>query len=139
MAFSDSFKGRKNAFTGIRYCTKWVLIALVVAVSMVSCKPSVPSEYIQKGKMENILFDYHLAKVMFEQEGKNDSLTLLAYQESIFEKYDVTRAEFDCQWYITQDTCSCCTRYMNIWATDSQKSWWLKVEWRADWANMVMK
>ena len=95
MAFSDSFKGRTNAYTGIRYCTKWVLIALVVAVSMVSCKPSVPSEYIQKGKMENILFDYHLAKVMFEQEGKNDSLTLLAYQESIFEKYDVTRAEFD--------------------------------------------
>ncbi len=95
MAFSDCFNGLANAFKGIRYCTKWVLIALVVAVLMVSCKPSVPSEYIQKGKMENILFDYHLAKVMFEQEGKNDSLTLLAYQESIFEKYDVTRADFD--------------------------------------------
>lgn len=95
MAFSDCFNGLANAFKGIRYCTKWVLMALVVAVLMVSCKPSVPSEYIQKGKMENILFDYHLAKVMFEQEGKNDSLTLLAYQESIFEKYDVTRADFD--------------------------------------------
>ena len=95
MAFSDCFNGFANAFKGIRYCTKWVLMALVVAVFMVSCKPSVPSEYIQKGKMENILFDYHLAKVMFEQEGKNDSLTLLAYQESIFEKYDVTRADFD--------------------------------------------
>lgn len=95
MAFSDCFNGFANAFKGIRYCTKWVLMALVVAVLMVSCKPSVPSEYIQKGKMENILFDYHLAKVMFEQEGKNDSLTLLAYQESIFEKYDVTRADFD--------------------------------------------
>lgn len=95
MAFSDCFNGLANAFKGIRYCTKWVLMALVVAVFMVSCKPSVPSEYIQKGKMENILFDYHLAKVMFEQEGKNDSLTLLAYQESIFEKYDVTRADFD--------------------------------------------
>lgn len=95
MAFSDCFNGLANAFKGIRYCTKWVLMALVVAVLMVSCKPSVPSEYIQKGKMENILFDYHLAKVMFEQEGKNDSLTLLAYQESIFEKYNVTRADFD--------------------------------------------
>lgn len=95
MAFSDCFNGLANAFKGIRYCTKWVLMALVVAVLMVSCKPSVPSEYIQKGKMENILFDYHLAKVMFEQEGNNDSLTLLAYQESIFEKYDVTRADFD--------------------------------------------
>lgn len=95
MAFSDCFNGLANAFKGIRYCTKWVLMALMVAVLMVSCKPSVPSEYIQKGKMENILFDYHLAKVMFEQEGKNDSLTLLAYQESIFEKYDVTRADFD--------------------------------------------
>lgn len=95
MAFSDCFNGLANAFKGIRYCTRWVLMALVVAVLMVSCKPSVPSEYIQKGKMENILFDYHLAKVMFEQEGKNDSLTLLAYQESIFEKYDVTRADFD--------------------------------------------
>ncbi len=95
MAFSDCFNGFANAFKGIRYCTKWVLMALVVAVFMVSCKPSVPSEYIQKGKMENILFDYHLAKVMFEQEGKNDSLTLLAYQESIFEKYNVTRADFD--------------------------------------------
>lgn len=95
MAFSDCFNGLANAFKGIRYCTKWVLMALVVAVLMVSCKPSVPSEYIQKGKMENILFDYHLAKVMFEQEGKNDSLSLLAYQESIFEKYDVTRADFD--------------------------------------------
>lgn len=81
----------------VRKVAAWPALFLVTAMvllSLVSCKPSVPSQYIQKGKMENILYDYHLAKAMFAQMG-TDSLTLLAYQESILRKYEVTRAEFD--------------------------------------------
>ena len=71
-----------------------LLLALVALTALVSCKPGVPGEYIQPGKMADILYDYQLAQTVFQQQG-GDSLTLLSYYDNIFKKHDVSKAEFD--------------------------------------------
>lgn len=71
-----------------------LVLATIMVIAFVSCKPSIPSEYIQKGKMQNILYEYHLAEELFNQHN-GDSLTLLTYRAAILQKYGVTEAEFD--------------------------------------------
>lgn len=70
------------------------MMALAILTLCFSCKPSIPGKYIKASKMEDILYDCHLADALYNQEG-GDSLTLLAYRASIFKKYGVTEAEFD--------------------------------------------
>ena len=69
----------------------FVLFALPLL--LFSCKPSVPSKYIQPGKMENILYDYYLADGMSGRNGDYRSLAM--YKAAILKKYDVSSADFD--------------------------------------------
>lgn len=72
---------------------RWMLFLVVgLAFLMQSCKPSIPSQYLSKGQMEDILYDYHLAEAMARTGNPNDMLT---YREAILRKHDVTSAEFD--------------------------------------------
>lgn len=82
---------RLNLYT---YCLQRAWLLLIGMLLLVSCKPTVPSEYIQPGEMEDLLYDYHVAMSMAEQQ--NVSFTQQkAYKLKVFEKYDVTEAEFD--------------------------------------------
>lgn len=69
------------------------VIALLFSVS--SCKPSLPSGVLSKGKMTDILYDYHLALAMAHMDDNGDKGQSLAYREAVLRKYDVTSAEFD--------------------------------------------
>ena len=72
------------------------LTYLLVLMLVVACKPSVPSEYIQPGDMEDILYDYHLALAMSRQKGGGDlDFNRSLYFQSVLKKYGVTEAEFD--------------------------------------------
>ena len=72
------------------------LTYLLVLMLVVACKPSVPSEYIQPGDMEDILYDYHLALAMSRQKGGSETdYNRMLYVESVLKKHDVTKAEFD--------------------------------------------
>ena len=72
------------------------LTYLLVLMLVVACKPSVPSEYIQPGDMEDILYDYHLALAMSRQKsGGNTDFNRSLYFQSVLKKYGVTEAEFD--------------------------------------------
>lgn len=71
----------------------WTLFLLVgVALLMQSCKPSIPSKYLSKGQMEDILYDYHLAEAMARNGNRDDMIT---YREAILKKHDVSSADFD--------------------------------------------
>ncbi len=74
-----------------------LLISLLSLVCMMlclaSCKPSLPSGVLSKGKMTDILYDYHLALGMAQKDG--DYNKSLAYREAVLKKYDVTTEEFD--------------------------------------------
>ena len=69
------------------------VMALLFSVS--SCKPSLPSGVLSKGKMTDILYDYHLALAMAHMDNNGDKGQSLAYREAVLRKHDVTSAEFD--------------------------------------------
>ena len=73
------------------------LLALSLALLlMVACKPQVPSDYLQPGEMEDILYDYHLAQAIAQRnEGGSEAERMVAYREMVFRKHGVTEAEFD--------------------------------------------
>lgn len=69
------------------------VMAMLLGVS--SCKPSLPSDVLSKGKMTDILYDYHLALAMARTDDNGDQGQGLAYREAVLRKHDVTSAEFD--------------------------------------------
>lgn len=72
---------------------------IVAAVGfLLSCKPSVPSQFIQPGDMEDLLVDYHIAQAMATQNGKREderTFNETLYFAAVLEKYGYTKAEFD--------------------------------------------
>ena len=78
---------------------KKLMICLVAVMALLfcvsSCKPSLPSGVLSKGKMTDILYDYHLALAMAHMDDNGDKGQSLAYREAVLKKHDVTSAEFD--------------------------------------------
>ena len=66
-----------------------------------SCSVELPSYVIPERKMERILYDYHLAQGMAEARGGDVEANRYLYVQKVFEKYQVTEAEFDTSmvWY----------------------------------------
>jgi hypothetical protein len=65
---------------------------------MTACKPSVPSQYIQPGDMEDLLYDYHIAQAIANEDSKNEGsrdYDKTLYFAAVLEKHGVTKAEFD--------------------------------------------
>lgn len=74
---------------------RFLPIALLLAV-VFSCKPTVPSDYIQSGDMEEILYDYHVAQAMGREGMRNEQdYGENAYFLAALRKHSVTEAEFD--------------------------------------------
>lgn len=73
---------------------KKLMICLVAVMALLfcvsSCKPSLPGGVLSKGKMTDILYDYHLALAMAHMDDNGDK-----YREAVLRKHDVTSAEFD--------------------------------------------
>jgi hypothetical protein len=65
------------------------------------CKVKRPKEVIAEDKMENILYDYHLAKALGEELPMEENYKRQLYIDAVFRKYGVTEAEFDSSmvWY----------------------------------------
>ena len=72
------------------------IIYTVTAVALFSsCKPSVPSEYIQPDDMEDLIYDYHIAQgIASQQNGNSDYDRRLSF-ELVLKEHGVTRAQFD--------------------------------------------
>lgn len=74
------------------------LLYLAVLLVLASCKPTVPSRYIQPDEMEDILYDFHLSQSMGQFEDasmKERDYHRLLYFAAVLEKHGVTKAEFD--------------------------------------------
>ena len=75
-----------------------ILYIVGLTVLTVACKPTVPSGYIQPDDMEDLLYDYHIAQTMAEENGKNDeedNYNQTLYFAAVLEKHGVTKAKFD--------------------------------------------
>ena len=65
---------------------------------MSACKPGVPSNYIQPGDMEDILYDYYVSQGMAsvpEQKTGTEDYRRDLFFNAVLKKHRVTRAEFD--------------------------------------------
>lgn len=75
---------------------RWTLIAALAL--MTSCGKEIPGDIIQPDMMEKVLYDYHLSINMSPTNKNTDKE---AYKNYIFQKYQITEAEFDSSmvWY----------------------------------------
>mgnify|MGYP002520867324 CR=1 FL=1 len=74
-----------------------LVLAIGLMTSFQSCKPSVPSQYLSKGEMEDILYDIHVAEAMSSTESQpgGERADMITYKEAILKKYGVTSEDFD--------------------------------------------
>ena len=72
---------------------------LVLIVS--ACKVKRPDSVISESEMENLLYDYHIAKAMGENMPGGENYKKALYVEAVFKKYGTTEEVFDSSmvWY----------------------------------------
>lgn len=70
-------------------------------ISFASCKVKRPSNIIPEATMENLLYDYHIAKALGENLPYNEGYKKSLYLDAVYNKYKITEAEFDTSmvWY----------------------------------------
>lgn len=82
-------KSLNKAFWGI-------FLGISFLVCIASCKPSVPGEYLSEKEMENVLYDFHIAEAMANDNSRQDGdAAMITYREAVFKKHGITAAEFD--------------------------------------------
>ena len=81
---------QKHSTVQVAWAKLWVLLAFV----LVSCKPTVPSDYIQPGEMEDLLYDYHVAMSMAAVKNANPT-EQEAYKLAVFERYGIDETKFE--------------------------------------------
>lgn len=72
-----------------------LLLGVLLTFTVTGCSVKRPDTIFQDAQMENILFDYHIAKAMADDVPYNESYKKALYMESVFQKHGVTEAEFD--------------------------------------------
>lgn len=70
-------------------------------LTVTGCKVRRPDSVIPESKMENLLYDYHLAKAMGDNLPYNENYKKALYLDAVFNKYGTTEAVFDSSlvWY----------------------------------------
>jgi len=71
------------------------IVLVATAAMMLSCKPTVPSEYIQPDDMEDLIYDYHLAQGIASQQDGNPEYNRRLTFELVLKKHGLTQAQFD--------------------------------------------
>lgn len=89
------------------------LLLFIFTVS--SCHNNNSQTIISQGKMENILYDYHLAQAIANQSPDSLSYKSSLYTNVVFKNYGVSKAKFDSSllWY-AQHTDVLCKIYDNV-------------------------
>jgi len=78
-----------------------ILYALVFIFVLTGCKVRRPKEVIPENQMEELLYDYHIAKALGENLPHNENYKRALYVEYVFKKHNTTEAVFDTSmvWY----------------------------------------
>lgn len=80
--------------------SKDVLI-FIVFLLVVSCKNKRPTGILSPSKLEDVLYDYHIARSIAGLNGDSIEFRRMEYTEAVFHRYGISRAEFDSSmlWY----------------------------------------
>lgn len=80
---------------------KYILL-LIAIIIFSGCKPKRPDNIMSPEKMENVLYDYHMAKAISSSNVvSGESYKKESYKNYVLEKYGINEAEFDSSlaWY----------------------------------------
>ena len=72
-----------------------IAFILTAVFTMSGCKPSVPSDIIQPGEMEDILYDYHLAQSIAQNNSSSSVIDTRVYKLTVLKKHAISESEFD--------------------------------------------
>lgn len=80
---------------------RWCIVFFAGACLLVSCKPKVPKGIMEEQMMEDVLYDYHLAKAMASRSSDSVAYKQRLYIDAVFQKYHINQASFDSSliWY----------------------------------------
>lgn len=68
---------------------------LLLTCCLTACQVKRPDYVLQDDRMEEVLYDYHIAKAMGEEVPYNENYKRVLYIESVFKKHGITQADFD--------------------------------------------
>ena len=71
-----------------------VLLIIILVVCTLSCDNS-SDKVVSKSKMEQVLYDYHLAQALIATLPEEERYKAEMYIESVYEKNGITHEEFD--------------------------------------------
>lgn len=76
---------------------RWLILTTIVAVLFAACKPTTPKGIIGEGDMEDLLYDYHVARAMASQSSSNNEVEFNqeVYILAALKKHGYTKADFD--------------------------------------------
>ena len=76
-------------------------LVCIVVFAVAGCKVKRPSGVIPESEMENLLYDYHLAKSMGDNLPYSENYKKALYLDAVFRKHGTTQAVFDSSmvWY----------------------------------------
>lgn len=77
--------------------SRYIIICIIGLTCLWSCKPTIPSEYIQPDEMEDLLVDFHMSRAMAQLDGsfEEQSYKKQLYWQAALEKHGVTQEQFD--------------------------------------------
>lgn len=64
-------------------------------LGIVSCQVERPKTILSDSKMEEVLYDYHIAKAIGEKIPQQEKYKRILYVEDIYKKHGITQADFD--------------------------------------------
>lgn len=70
-------------------------IVSILAFGMMSCEIKRPDTVLSDAEMEEVLYDYHIAKSTGEELARSENVKKALYIEYVFQKHGITEAEFD--------------------------------------------
>lgn len=78
------------------------LFLLLAMLTLSGCKPTIPRGIMSEGKMERVLYDYHVAQAMGDDAGDSAEFKKAEYIDEAFRSNGITEAEFDSSmvWYL---------------------------------------
>lgn len=77
-----------------RYRFHWCNVILL-ACCLTACQVKRPKTVLSDAQMENVLYDFHIAKAMGEDIPYNESYKRVLYMESVYKKHGISQADFD--------------------------------------------
>lgn len=90
---NEIMKSKHNCF--------YIGFAILACLTFGACKKSAPKNVLSERKMEDVLYDYHIAKSIADNSSYNDRYKQALYLNYVFQKHETTEADFDSSlvWY----------------------------------------